>query len=142
MVALFGIVAIAYLINRRPDISVEKSQEFETCVSTYKTNMTGKLNHSSMKFTVAGLDIDRFNYEVYVSDEMILMVEADLLKSLLSCSVLEYNDGGVIIMKGDNKVVRGGAWNYRPKHSAAYVRNSYFAWQPANNVGFRVIIEE
>ena len=39
-------------------------------------------------------------------------------------------------------VVRGGAWNYRPKHSAAYVRNSYFAWQPANNVGFRVIIEE
>ena len=44
--------------------------------------------------------------------------------------------------EGDNKVVRGGAWNYRPKHSAAYVRNSYFAWQPANNVGFRVIIEE
>ncbi len=44
--------------------------------------------------------------------------------------------------EGDSKVVRGGAWNYRPKHSAAYVRNSYFAWQPANNVGFRVIIEE
>ena len=44
--------------------------------------------------------------------------------------------------EGDNKVVRGGAWNYRPKHSTSYVRNSYFAWQPANNVGFRVIIEE
>lgn len=42
----------------------------------------------------------------------------------------------------DEKVVRGGAWNYRAKHSAAYCRESYLAWQPANNVGFRVVIEE
>jgi formylglycine-generating enzyme required for sulfatase activity len=39
-------------------------------------------------------------------------------------------------------VVRGGAWNYRAKHSAAYSRESNLAWQPANNVGFRVVIEE
>lgn len=103
--ALFAIVAIAYLINRRPDVSVERSPEFESCAYSYKTNMRERLNSSSMRFTVAGLDMDRFNYEVYVSDEMILMVESDLLKSLLSCSVLEYSDGGVIIMKGDNKVV-------------------------------------
>ncbi|MBR4994470.1 MAG: SUMF1/EgtB/PvdO family nonheme iron enzyme [Alistipes sp.] len=44
--------------------------------------------------------------------------------------------------EGDTKVVRGGAWNSRPKHSASYIRNSYFMWQPANNVGFRIIIEE
>lgn len=44
--------------------------------------------------------------------------------------------------EGDSKVVRGGAWNSRPKNAAAYIRNSYLAWQPANNVGFRVIIEE
>lgn len=43
---------------------------------------------------------------------------------------------------GDNKVVRGGAWNYRAKHSTAYSRESNLAWQPANNVGFRVVIEE
>ncbi|MBR5877163.1 MAG: SUMF1/EgtB/PvdO family nonheme iron enzyme, partial [Alistipes sp.] len=42
----------------------------------------------------------------------------------------------------DEKVVRGGAWNYRAKNSAAYSRESYLAWQPANNVGFRVVIEE
>ena len=42
----------------------------------------------------------------------------------------------------DNKVVRGGAWDSHPKNAAAYVRNSYLAWQPGNNVGFRVIIEE
>ena len=42
----------------------------------------------------------------------------------------------------DSKVVRGGAWNYRAKHSAAYSRESNLAWQPANNVGFRVVIEE
>lgn len=92
-------------MNRRPDVNVERSTEFESCAATYKTNLTEKLNSEDIKFTVAGLDIDRFNYEVYVSDQMVLMVESSLLKSLLSCSVLEYNDGGVIMMKGDNKVV-------------------------------------
>ncbi len=105
IVALFCIVTISYLLNRRPDVSVEKSSEFENCAITYKTNMLEKLNSNDTKFTVAGLDIDRFNYEVYVSEQMVLMVESSLLKSLLSCSVLEYSDGGVIIMKGDNKVV-------------------------------------
>ena len=42
----------------------------------------------------------------------------------------------------NEKVVRGGAWNSRPKNATAYIRNSYYAWQPANNVGFRVIIED
>ena len=105
VVALFAIVSIAYLINRRPDVTIERSSRFENCASTYKKNMADKLNSADIKFTVAGLDMDRFNYEVYVSDEMVLMVESNLLKSLLSCSVLEYNDGGVVIMKGDNKVV-------------------------------------
>ena len=43
---------------------------------------------------------------------------------------------------GKDKVVRGGAWDVRPKNSTAYARKSYLAWQPANNVGFRVVIEE
>ena len=105
LAALFCIVTIAYLMNRRPDVNVERSAEFENCAATYKTNLTDKLNSENTKFTVAGLDVDRFNYEVYVSEQMVLMVESDMLKSLLSCSVLEYDDGGVIIMKGDNKVV-------------------------------------
>ena len=106
VVALFAIVSIAYLINRRPDVSIERSSRFENCASTYKKNMADKLNSDDIKFTVAGLDMDRFNYEVYVSDEMVLMVESNLLKSLLSCSVLEYNDGGVVIMKGDGGIIR------------------------------------
>ena len=88
LAALFCIVTIVYLMNRRPDINVEKSAEFENCAATYKTNLTDKLNSENTKFTVAGLDVDRFNYEVYVSDEMVLMVDSDLLKSLLSCAVL------------------------------------------------------
>lgn len=43
---------------------------------------------------------------------------------------------------GDAVSVRGGAWNVPPKLSAAYCRESYLKWQPANNVGFRVVIEE
>ena len=44
--------------------------------------------------------------------------------------------------EGKDKVVRGGAWDVRPKNSTAYARKSYLAWQPGNNVGFRVVIEE
>ena len=43
---------------------------------------------------------------------------------------------------GDDKVIRGGAWDSHPKNGTAYFRKSYLAWQPANNVGFRVVIEE
>jgi formylglycine-generating enzyme required for sulfatase activity len=43
---------------------------------------------------------------------------------------------------GNDKVVRGGTWDSHPKNSTAYARKSYLAWQPGNNVGFRVVIEE
>ncbi len=43
---------------------------------------------------------------------------------------------------GDDKVVRGGSWIDRAKFSAAYSRKSAKAWQPLNNVGFRVVVIE
>ena len=43
---------------------------------------------------------------------------------------------------GNEKVARGGAWNTPPKRATAYCRESYLKWQPANNVGFRIVIEE
>lgn len=41
-----------------------------------------------------------------------------------------------------HRVVRGGAWNERPKNSTSYIRKAYYAWQRVKNVGFRVIIED
>jgi len=51
-----------------------------------------------------------------------------------------YNEGA----KSDLqlKVVRGGSWIDRPQNSTSYIRNHYYAWQPANNVGFRIILED
>jgi formylglycine-generating enzyme required for sulfatase activity len=46
------------------------------------------------------------------------------------------------ISASQQKVIRGGSWIDRPKNSTSYIRNSYYAWQPANNVGFRLIIED
>lgn len=40
------------------------------------------------------------------------------------------------------KVIRGGSWIDRPKNATSYTRYSYLEWQPANNVGFRIIIED
>ena len=44
--------------------------------------------------------------------------------------------------QSNNIVVRGGAWNTPPKLATAHIRESYLKWQAANNVGFRVVIEE
>ncbi|MFR9620811.1 MAG: SUMF1/EgtB/PvdO family nonheme iron enzyme [Rikenellaceae bacterium] len=41
-----------------------------------------------------------------------------------------------------DKVVRGGSWIDRAKFSTSYSRKSVAPWQPSNNVGFRLIIEE
>ena len=46
------------------------------------------------------------------------------------------------ISADNQKVIRGGSWIDRPKNSTSYIRNSYYAWQPANNVGFRIILED
>lgn len=42
----------------------------------------------------------------------------------------------------EEKVVRGGSWIDRAKNSTSYSRKAYYPWQPANNVGIRLIIEE
>ncbi len=41
-----------------------------------------------------------------------------------------------------DKVVRGGSWIDRTKNSTVYSRKAVAPWQPSNNVGFRLIIEE
>ena len=51
-----------------------------------------------------------------------------------------YGEGAVSATQ--QKVIRGGSWIERPKNSTSYARNSYYAWQPANNVGFRIILED
>ena len=51
-----------------------------------------------------------------------------------------YGEGAVSATQ--QKVIRGGSWIERPKNSTSYSRNSYYAWQPANNVGFRIILED
>ena len=42
----------------------------------------------------------------------------------------------------DLRVVRGGSYWERPKHSTAYTRKAYLNWQRNNLVGFRIIIED
>ncbi len=51
-----------------------------------------------------------------------------------------YNENAT--SEAQQKVIRGGSWIERPKNSTSYTRNSYYAWQPANNVGFRIILED
>ena len=99
------LVTIAYLVNRNPLITVDKSDEFEQCASTFGDNLVTRMNAEDTLITIAGSSIEEFEFDFYVSDEMKLMVEGEFLKSLLCCSVLEYNDGKVLVMKGDNEIL-------------------------------------
>ncbi len=53
-----------------------------------------------------------------------------------------YPYNGNAIPGSHMKVIRGGSWIDRPKNSTSYTRNFYYEWQPANNVGFRIILED
>ena len=98
------LVIISYLINRTPLITVKESDEFAECSETFKENMVTKMNSDDVTITISGVVLDEFDYEFYVSSDMKLMVEGEFLKRLLSCSVLEYKDGRVLVMKGTNVI--------------------------------------
>lgn len=98
------LVIIGYLINRNPLITVDKSERFEQCSNTFKENIVSRMNSEDVLVTVVGSSVEEFDYDFYVSEDMKLMVEAEFLKSLMSCSVLEYSDKTVLVMKGDNTI--------------------------------------
>lgn len=99
-----AIVTIAYFVNRKPLITVNQSEAFDECSVTFNDNLVTKMNSEDVTITVAGVVLNGFDYEFYVSDEMKLMVEGEFLKRLLNCSVLEYKDGTILVMKGNNEV--------------------------------------
>lgn len=101
---VIALVVIAYLVNRTPLITLDESEDYEQCSEVFSSNLVAKMNDTDVIITVAGTQVDEFGYKFYVSDEMKLMVEGDFLRSLLNCSVLQYPDGEVLVMKGDNKI--------------------------------------
>lgn len=101
---VIALVVIAYLVNRTPLITLDESEDYEQCAEVFSSNLVAKMNDTDVIITVAGTQVDEFGYKFYVSDEMKLMVESDFLRSLLNCSVLQYPDGEVLVMKGDNKI--------------------------------------
>ncbi len=101
---IMALAIIAYAMNIKPHGSIEKSENFQASADTFEDNVINQLNSPDTIITVAGDDLSEFDYEFYVSREFKLMVEGSFLRSLLSCSVLEYSDGRVLVMKGDNKI--------------------------------------
>lgn len=40
------------------------------------------------------------------------------------------------------KTIKGGSWLSRPKNAISGYRDGYYEWQKANNVGFRIVVED
>ncbi len=103
-VLLLAIVSvIIFFVNRNPSVSVEQSGQMPECAARFEERMVDQLN-KDLIVTMSGADIRDFGFHFYVSPEFKLMVESSFLKSLLSCSVLNYPDGHVLVMKGDHRL--------------------------------------
>ena len=103
LAAFAAIFTITYFATRKQVVMVDKSEEFSECSKLFKDNMVERVN-DNLIVTINGLSIDEFNYKCFVDDNMNLVVCDELLKSLLNCSVQEYPDGRLLIMKGENKI--------------------------------------
>lgn len=93
---------IAYLLNRNPVVTMEMSNGFESAADQFGKNMVARMNSDNARISIGGMDAREYGFEFYVSDEMKLMVERDFLKSLISCAVMEYPDGRLLVLKGEN----------------------------------------
>ncbi len=102
---VLSLVVIAYLLNRNPVVTVDKSKRFESCADEFQIELVKKLNSDGTVFTVFGANVEGLGYDFFVSDELKLMVEGDFLRGPMSCSVLRYSDGKVLVMKGDCSIV-------------------------------------
>lgn len=100
-----GLLIIAYFVVNKPDVAIVKADTFAECATVFSDNLVIRLNSKDTLITVAGTEVKEFGYDFYVSKNMNVMVEADFLKSLISCSVLKYSDGRVLVMKGNHKLL-------------------------------------
>lgn len=98
------LITISYAVIKAPEITVESSEGMVEAAATFESNIVSILNDEATAVTVGGNAMEGFDYEFYVTDKMKLMVETEFLKSLLSCSVTQYKNGTLIIMKGDNSI--------------------------------------
>lgn len=104
LAVLLTLVAITYLLNKTPVVTIDKAPDFQKHAANFELGLVARLNEEDTIYTVMGSSVMNMGYDFYVSDDMRLMVEGDFLRSLLSCSVLVYSDGDVIIMKGDSRI--------------------------------------
>lgn len=104
LAVLLTLVAITYFMNKTLVVTIDKSQDFGKQAANFETELVERLNDEDTVFTVMGSSVTNMGYDFYVSDDMRLMVEGNFLRSFLSCSVLVYSDGSIIIMKGDNRI--------------------------------------
>jgi C1A family cysteine protease len=102
--ALVVVIVIAYVMVRNPEVSVVRSEGFETAAMTFQQSIVARFNDENAVVTVGGNAMDGFSYDFYVSDNMKLMVETEFLRRLIGCSVVQYKTGDLIIMKGDNSI--------------------------------------
>lgn len=102
VVTVMIVFSIIYLINYKPVATVQKTEDFETATDALEESVVDIFNSEACKILVKGVDVRNFGYNFYVTKNMKLCVEESFLKEIVSCSIITYNDGRMVVAKGDN----------------------------------------
>lgn len=103
IVLAFSIAGMVCIVGNKPVVSMEMSSSFESCSDEFVRQVVDRMNSEYVNITIGGMDAKSYGYDMYISDEVKLMVDTDFLKSFLACSVQVCEDGRICILKGDNK---------------------------------------
>lgn len=86
-----------------PAIAVGKTFTAQERPAGWKEIMAYSINSRGIKVIVDGKEVNNAN-EVVMSDQMYILFPSQLIKSTLNCSYNEYEDGRVLLQKGNTRI--------------------------------------
>ncbi len=101
---IFGIVLFYYGVVRQPEVRIEKGDAAGSTGVNMLKAIAQEYNDKGIVLSVNGEKIEDNIYQVYMSDNLKVMMPVETLVDKLNCSVNVYANGTITVEKGDNTV--------------------------------------
>lgn len=100
---VFVAVAVKYLESIQ-DIKFRKTSQNIARSAKLERLLVNGINNKTIKLTVDGMDYFLTSENLYVDDNMNIMINEGIVSKLLSCAVIRYSDSRVILERGNETV--------------------------------------
>lgn len=105
----FGIlfVAISIIFGYRNIVKAEyiaQGYPLENIADEWKSTISYSVNHNNFKFNVDGVELDAAKQGIYMDTSMVLMIPYKKYRDLFNCAVNLYDDGVLVIEKGNLEI--------------------------------------